>query len=238
MTVPSWSLVVVSPPSWGQTVRARPPCCGSSPAFRGRPKDGYRFSAKRCRRRRSIYELAWATSTRIDLCIRGGACERFWSSADGSIPPGTPNSLVANSRNSKSIWAAAYGTCRVVNERKSRSRCASLNGQNLFFSTSQPLLWIQSRAVLSEDLDYVLESHRLLSRGLDDGVPVPRGATVLEERRTTREITYLVRLAMPLERDGWRIERPTLNEIVIAYLRGRRAPSASSDSGLEESGAT
>ena len=95
----------------------------------------------------------------------------------------------------------------------------------------------QSRVVLSEDLDYVLESHRLLSRGLDDGVPVPRGATVLEERRTTREITYLVRLAMPLERDGWRIERPTLNEIVIAYLRDRRPPSASSDSGLEEGGA-
>ena len=95
----------------------------------------------------------------------------------------------------------------------------------------------QSRIVLSEDLDYVLESHRLLSRGLDDGVLVPRGATVLEERRTTREITYLVRLAMPLERDGWRIERPTLNEIVIAYLRGRRPPSASSDSGLDESGA-
>src|SRR5665213_1575832 len=76
----------------------------------------------------------------------------------------------------------------------------------------------QSRIVLSEDLDYVLESHRLLSRGLDDGVPVPRGATVLEERRTTREITYLVRLAMPLERDGWRIERPTFNEIALAYL--------------------
>ena len=95
----------------------------------------------------------------------------------------------------------------------------------------------QSRVVLSEDLDYVLESHRLLSRGLDDGVPVPRGAIVLEERRTTREITYLVRLAMPLERDGWRIERPTLNEIVIAYLRGRRPPSASSDSVLDEGGA-
>jgi ABC-2 type transport system ATP-binding protein len=96
----------------------------------------------------------------------------------------------------------------------------------------------QSRIVLSEDLDYVLESHRLLSRGLNDGVPVPRGATVLEERRTTREITYLVRLAMPLERDGWRIERPTLNEIVIAYLRGGRRPSASSGSGLDESGPT
>jgi ABC-2 type transport system ATP-binding protein len=94
----------------------------------------------------------------------------------------------------------------------------------------------QSRIVLSEDLDYLLESHRLLSRGIDDGVAVPRGATVLEERRTTREITYLVRLAMPLERDGWRIERPTLNEIAIAYLRGgRHLPPASSDSGLEES---
>lgn len=84
----------------------------------------------------------------------------------------------------------------------------------------------QSRIVLSEDLDYVLESHRFLSRGLDDGVGVPRGALVLDERRTTREITYLVRLAMPLERDGWRIERPTLSEIALAYLRGGADQSA------------
>jgi ABC-2 type transport system ATP-binding protein len=83
-----------------------------------------------------------------------------------------------------------------------------------------------SRIVLSEDLDYVLESHRYLSRGLNDGVSVPRGAAVLEERRTTREITYLVRLAMPLEPDGWRIERPTLNEIAIAYLRATRHKSS------------
>jgi ABC-2 type transport system ATP-binding protein len=80
----------------------------------------------------------------------------------------------------------------------------------------------ESRVVLSEDLEYILESHRLLSRGSSDGVSVPSGATVLEERRTTREVTYLVRLAMPLEPDGWRIERPTLDEIVIAYLRGGR----------------
>ena len=64
----------------------------------------------------------------------------------------------------------------------------------------------QSHVVLSEDLDYVLESHRFLSRGVDDGVSVPPGAVVLEEHRTTREVRYLVRLAMPLERDGWRIE--------------------------------
>ena len=32
-----------------------------------------------------------------------------------------------------------------------------------------------SRILLSEDLDYVLESHRYLSRGVDDGVSVPRG---------------------------------------------------------------
>jgi ABC-2 type transport system ATP-binding protein len=96
----------------------------------------------------------------------------------------------------------------------------------------------KSRIVLSEDLDYVLESHRLLSRGLNDGVPIPRGATVLEERRTTREITYLVRLAMPLERDGWRIERPTFNEIAIAYLRdGSRSTSTSTERDLDESGA-
>jgi ABC-2 type transport system ATP-binding protein len=95
----------------------------------------------------------------------------------------------------------------------------------------------QSRIVLSEDLDYVLESHRLLSRGIDDGVPVPRGATVLQERRTTREVTYLVRLAMPLERDGWRIERPTFNEIAIAYLREERGQRSLQD-GLEESDAS
>lgn len=87
-----------------------------------------------------------------------------------------------------------------------------------------------SRVVLSEDLDYVLESHRLLSRGADDGTTVPRGAVVIEERRATREVTYLVRLAEPLERDGWRIERPTLDEIVIAYLReGQRSVHSSAD---------
>jgi ABC-2 type transport system ATP-binding protein len=86
-----------------------------------------------------------------------------------------------------------------------------------------------SRVVLSEDLDYVLESHRLLSRGIDDDVAPPRGAVVLEERRSIREVTFLVRLALPLERDGWRIERPTLEEIVIAYLReGQRAISSPS----------
>jgi ABC-2 type transport system ATP-binding protein len=92
-----------------------------------------------------------------------------------------------------------------------------------------------SRVVLSEDLDYVLESHRLLSRGADDGVSVPRGAVVLEERRSTREVTYLVRLAEPLERDGWRIERPTLDEIAIAYLReGQRSTSRSPEAALDE----
>jgi ABC-2 type transport system ATP-binding protein len=92
-----------------------------------------------------------------------------------------------------------------------------------------------SRVVLSEDLDYVLESHRLLSRGIDDGVSVPRGAIVLEERRATREVTYLVRLAEPLERDGWRIERPTLDEIVIAYLReGQSSTAALSYVSLDE----
>jgi ABC-2 type transport system ATP-binding protein len=92
-----------------------------------------------------------------------------------------------------------------------------------------------SRILLSEDLDYALESHRYLSRAEDDGVPVPPGAIVLEERRSTREVTYLVRLAMPLERDGWRIERPTLNEIVIAYLRDMPR-TADTDASVRESG--
>jgi ABC-2 type transport system ATP-binding protein len=92
-----------------------------------------------------------------------------------------------------------------------------------------------SRILLSEDLDYALESHRYLSRGLDDGVTVPPGAVVLEERRSTREVTYLVRLAMPLERDGWRIERPNLNEIVIAYLRDKPRTS-NADANVQESG--
>ncbi len=94
----------------------------------------------------------------------------------------------------------------------------------------------RSRVVLSEDLDYVLESHRLLSRGVDDGVPVPSGAVVLEERRSTREVTYLVRLAMPLERDGWRVERPSLNEIAIAYLREKRRGSSTATVDLEDPG--
>jgi ABC-2 type transport system ATP-binding protein len=95
-----------------------------------------------------------------------------------------------------------------------------------------------SRILLSEDLDYALESHRYLSRAVDDGVPVPPGAIVLEERRSTREVTYLVRLAMPLERDGWRIERPTLNEIVIAYLRDKPRLDVDATASVRDSGAS
>ncbi|HTX01883.1 MAG TPA: ABC transporter ATP-binding protein [Acidimicrobiales bacterium] len=85
------------------------------------------------------------------------------------------------------------------------------------------ILLARSEVLLADELDYVLASHRLLS-GLDTAEP-PRGVAVISEQRALRQRDLLVRIDQPLEAPGWRIAEPSLEELVIAYLReeGRRS---------------
>jgi ABC-2 type transport system ATP-binding protein len=92
-----------------------------------------------------------------------------------------------------------------------------------------------SRVSLADDLDYVLASHRLLV-GARDASP-PAGADVIAARHTERQTDLLVRVKEPIGDTAWRVEEPTLEEIVIAYLRraeGRSFEAAAAESGTSE----
>lgn len=76
-----------------------------------------------------------------------------------------------------------------------------------------------SHVLLADDIEFVMESHRFLTMSRDDNLVLPIGATALDEHWTSRETTILARIALPLIDQKWNVERPTLEEIVMAYLR-------------------
>lgn len=76
------------------------------------------------------------------------------------------------------------------------------------------------RVVLSDDLDYVMQSHRLL-RATVVSRDWPEGAVLIEDRRGVRDGVVLLRLELPVTQDRWAFEEPTLDEIVLAYMRVR-----------------
>ncbi len=82
-----------------------------------------------------------------------------------------------------------------------------------------------SSVVLADDLEFILESHRFLSSHSLEASP-PEGAVVIDSHVGGREVTHLVRLALPLVDESWRVGVPTLDEIIMAYLRRGADPSA------------
>jgi ABC-2 type transport system ATP-binding protein len=77
----------------------------------------------------------------------------------------------------------------------------------------------RARVVLADDTDYIVETHRLLSRVGEQDIELPPGITVIHEERNARGRTLLVRVELPFNDDQWRVDRPSLEEIVLAYLR-------------------
>ncbi|HUV58265.1 MAG TPA: ABC transporter ATP-binding protein [Acidimicrobiales bacterium] len=76
-----------------------------------------------------------------------------------------------------------------------------------------------SKVVLHDDLEFVVESHRLLSASSSSTPALPDGVTVIDTRIGSRDVTHLVRLTLPLVEEAWGITEPTLDEIIMAYLR-------------------
>lgn len=76
-----------------------------------------------------------------------------------------------------------------------------------------------SRVVLANDIDFVMETHRFLTASLEDNPPVPGGVVKLKEELSKRERTIMARLELPVFDRRWTVEQPTLEEIVMAYLR-------------------
>ncbi len=83
-----------------------------------------------------------------------------------------------------------------------------------------------SRVSVADELDFVLASRRLLV-GARDQSP-PDGADVIAATHSGRQTDLLVRLEEPISDASWQVEEPTLEEIVIAYLRRSEASGAPS----------
>ena len=76
-----------------------------------------------------------------------------------------------------------------------------------------------STIVLADDLEFVVESHRFLSATSSNAPTLPEGATVIDTRTSSRNVTHLARMTLPLVDETWQITEPTLDEIIMAYLR-------------------
>jgi ABC-2 type transport system ATP-binding protein len=76
-----------------------------------------------------------------------------------------------------------------------------------------------SRVQIADDLDYVLASHRLLVASTERRLEVPPGVVVISTRNSERETELLVRVEQPVVDPSWRVIEPTLEEVVLAYLR-------------------
>ena len=77
--------------------------------------------------------------------------------------------------------------------------------------------------LVADDLDYVLASHRLLV-GSSEGAPhAPSGVVVVARTSSERQIELLVHVEQPVTDPSWQVVEPTLEEIVLAYLREQSA---------------
>lgn len=74
------------------------------------------------------------------------------------------------------------------------------------------------RVVVADDLEFILQSHRLMRATTTHNL-WPEGAVVIEDRRGTRDGMVLLRMELPVTDGRVALEEPTLDEIVLAYMR-------------------
>jgi ABC-2 type transport system ATP-binding protein len=81
--------------------------------------------------------------------------------------------------------------------------------------------------LLADDVEYVQATHLLMTGPLAQAPP--NSVRVIEERPAQRDVTYMVRTEGPVDSQGWQLDQPNLEEIVMAYLR-----STSLDMGVHQ----
>jgi len=76
------------------------------------------------------------------------------------------------------------------------------------------------RVLLSDDVEHVLETHRLLVGARSQADQANAAYTVIQEVHTARQSTLLVRVddAAVLRRTKWDIQEVTIEDVVLAYM--------------------
>lgn len=78
-----------------------------------------------------------------------------------------------------------------------------------------------SKVILADELEFVVESHRYLTAPMSATPVLPDGATIIDTRTSSRDVTHLVRMSLPTADETWQISEASLDEIIMAYLRLR-----------------
>ncbi|MEU1630783.1 ABC transporter ATP-binding protein [Streptomyces sp. NPDC020096] len=86
------------------------------------------------------------------------------------------------------------------------------------------LLLAAGRTLLAGDVDEILDRHRLLvgTHDAEDPLPEPELHDAVEVRRSGRQLTALVRPLIGVA-DGWEVAAPTLEDVLMSYLRSPEA---------------
>ncbi|EFL26933.1 ABC transporter, ATP-binding protein [Streptomyces himastatinicus ATCC 53653] len=86
------------------------------------------------------------------------------------------------------------------------------------------LLIGDGRIRLAGESDAIQSAHRLITGARDGLDPGAGGHTVVERRTTGRQLTALVRSATAPVGDGWIVREPSLEDVLLGYLRSPDAP--------------
>jgi ABC-2 type transport system ATP-binding protein len=86
------------------------------------------------------------------------------------------------------------------------------------------------------DMSELLATHYILTRSRRQGhAAVPAGLTVVHAWRLKNATKVLVRAGEPVSASGWRVSRPSLDDLVVSYMRQAPGRSRRDDNVLEES---
>jgi ABC-2 type transport system ATP-binding protein len=92
---------------------------------------------------------------------------------------------------------------------------------------------VASRVQLAGDLDTVLATHHRLVGPRRDTATLPANQQVITESHTDRQSTLLIRTEEPIHDPDWTVARPSLEDIVLAYMGQRTVQQRSERPAME-----
>ncbi|PWK66080.1 ABC-2 type transport system ATP-binding protein [Streptomyces sp. CG 926] len=84
---------------------------------------------------------------------------------------------------------------------------------------------VASRVQVAGDVDDLLSSHFRLTTARRDAATLPEGMRVIQETRTERQSTFIVRAEKPVQDPSWVLEPLNLEDLVLTYMSRAAAGS-------------
>jgi ABC-2 type transport system ATP-binding protein len=85
---------------------------------------------------------------------------------------------------------------------------------------------VDSRVQVAGDIEHLLATHHRLTGPRRDPETLPGDQQVISASHTDRQSTYLVRTELPILDPSWEVSTLTLEDLVLAYMRGVDGPNA------------